>query len=109
MSSLDFLYIALGGGFLLLVIFSCVLLLQLTWILRDVNKITANASEASEKIKETILEPLKIISEFAGRFGFIKDIVDKIRSKYSQMSGSDSEDQSEDSHDGGFKVKKVRK
>jgi hypothetical protein len=111
MTSLDFLYIALGGGFIILVIFLCVMLLQLTLVLRDVTKITENFREVSNKIKETVFEPLKSISEMTAGFTFIHEIIEKIRARF---EGSKTEDEAdyeapEEEESNGFSVKKLRK
>ncbi|MCC7432067.1 hypothetical protein IT412_00930 [Candidatus Peregrinibacteria bacterium] len=107
MTSLDFLYIALGGGFMLLVIFLCVTLLHLTLVLRDVTKITANAKDISDRVREAVLEPLKVLSELGGSFAFINDFVEKIKTRYSEET--EGEDVEEKKDKGGFAVKKLRK
>ena len=88
MTSLDFLYIALGGGFILFIIFLCVVLLQVALILRDVTKVTANVTTISERVKETVLEPLKALSEMTAGLGFVHDLIEKIREKTAKMHGS---------------------
>lgn len=84
MNSLDFLYIALGGGFVILVIFLCVLLLHLTLVLRDVNKMTSNFKDVSDKVKESVFDPLKTLSEMTAGIGFVHDLIEKIRRKYEE-------------------------
>jgi hypothetical protein len=108
MSSLDFLYIALGGGFVLLVIFLCVTLLHLTLVLRDVTKISSNAKDVSERIKDVVLEPLKVLSELGGSFAFVNEFVEKIKSRMSDLS-DEAHDESAGKEKKGFAVKKLRK
>ena len=112
MTSLDFLYIALGGGFVFLVIFLCVMLLNLTLILRDVSKMTANFRAVSDKIHESILDPMKTLSEMTAGFGFLHELVEKIRARfYNEESESedDKEEVSGKDKRGLFSVKKLRK
>ncbi len=85
MTSLDFLYIALGGGFVILVIFLCVLFLNLTLVLRDVSKMTANFKEVSERVREVVMEPMKALSEMTASLGFIHQIVEKIRTRFEEV------------------------
>lgn len=118
MTSLDFLYIALGGGFLLLVVFLCVLILNLTLILRDITKVTDNAVEISDRVKEVVFEPLKTLSEMTVGFGFVHDLFEKIRAKYEEATAEDEEelDEAEDVEEknkkgkkGGFSIRKLGK
>lgn len=118
MTSLDFLYIALGGGFIILVIFICVLLLNLTLILRDVMKITENAREVSDRVRESVLDPLKTMSEMTAGFGFLHNIFERIRAKFEEAAEEDRDemdamdeesDQDEPKSKSGFLVKKLRK
>lgn len=115
MTSLDFLYIALGSGFLLLMVFLSVLVLHLTILLRDVSKITGDVSEVTSKVKETVFEPLKALSELTAGFGFINDIVEKVRSKYEENAQNMEEEEdepvkkSETKSKNGFFTKKLNK
>jgi hypothetical protein len=89
MTSLDFLYIALGGGFVLLVIFLCVMLLHLTLVLRDVTRVTANVKTISDRLRETVLEPMKALSEMTAGLGFIHDLIEKIRARAAEASSEE--------------------
>lgn len=117
MNSLDFLYIALGGGFVILVIFLCVLLLHLTLVLRDVIKMTSNFKDVSDKVKESVFDPLKTLSEMTAGIGFVHDLIEKIRRKYEQHEcdedcegESDCRKNGKDGNDTGkFSVHKLRK
>lgn len=93
MTSLDFLYIALGGGFVILVIFLCVMLLNLTLVLRDLSKIMTNFREISDRIHDAVLEPMKTLSEMTAGFGFLHEFIEKIRARF---EASDTESTGED-------------
>jgi hypothetical protein len=95
MTPLDFLYIALGIGFIFLVIFLCVMLLNLTLVLRDVTKMTGNFKEVSEKVREVVMDPLKTISEMSASFGFVHNIVEKIRARFDEVEAGESCDDCE--------------
>ena len=126
MTTLDFLYISLGGGFILLVIFLCVLLLHLTLVLRDVSKATANLKDVSDRLKEAIFDPLKTLSEMSAGFSLVHGLVEKIRARYAEVTEDSDEDQVEEEDNSdedksdtgnkkeksshlGFLVKKLRK
>ena len=89
MTSLDFLYIALGGGFVLLVIFLCVMLLHLTLVLRDITKVTANFTAISDRLRETVLEPMKTLSEMTAGLGFVHDLIEKIRRRAAEVEAEE--------------------
>jgi ABC-type transport system involved in cytochrome bd biosynthesis fused ATPase/permease subunit len=93
MTSLDFLYIALGGGFVLLVIFLCVMLLHLTLVLRDVTKVTANFTAISDRLRETVLEPMKTLSEMTAGLGFVHDLIEKIRRRAAEAAAEEDLEQ----------------
>jgi len=95
MTSLDFLYIALGGGFMILVIFICVLLLHVTLILRDITKITANAKAVSDKVRETVLEPFKAFSEMTSGIGFVQKIIKKVQAKVAEWEKDECDENCE--------------
>ncbi len=101
MTSLDFLYIALGLGFVLLIIFLCVLILYLILILRDFTKVSNNVREISEQVKRAVFEPLEVLSEISKGWSMVHGIIEKIREKYEQFH-QDEED------DPDFQVNKVR-
>lgn len=89
MTPLDFLFIALGGGFVILVIFLCVMLLNLTLVLRDVSKMTGNFKEVSDRVRDVVMEPLKAISEMTASLGFVHGIVEKVRSRFEEVKDGD--------------------
>lgn len=93
MNSLDFLYIALGGGFVLLVVFLCVMILNLTLVLRDVSKLMTNVREISDKIHDAVLEPMKTLSEMTAGFGFLHQMIEKLRARF---EAAESEGECED-------------
>jgi len=118
MTSLDFLYIALGSGFLILVVFLSILILYVTFSVRDINKITEDLREVTNKVRETVFEPFKTISEMTAGFGFINDLVEKIKTRYAEhmedaedaeikSSGNSKKDDAKKKN--GFMVKKLNK
>lgn len=110
MTSLDFLYFALGIGFIILVIFISAFLLNLTITLRDVNKITNNLKEISDKLHEAVFDPLKSLAEITTSFGFISDIIEKIRSRFDDVDEEEEEEIVEKKSKGNlFSVKKLKK
>ena len=102
MTSLDFLYIALGVGFIFLVIFICVLLLQLTLILRDTSSSVKNVKEATEYLKKAIMEPLEYLSEVSAGFSFIQNMVDKYKEAKAEKEMDADDDGTE------FEVQKIK-
>lgn len=82
MTSLDFLYIAIGISVILLTIFLCVLLLYTILILRDASKVAENIKISSDKIKDTVLDPLKTLAEFSASFAFIGAILEKLKARF---------------------------
>ncbi len=60
-TSSDFLNMALGIGFLVLVVFISMVCFYLVLILRDVSKVTDEVQEIIYRIHKTIVEPLKAI------------------------------------------------
>lgn len=109
---------------MVLTIFLCVLILYLILILRDVNKVTENMKEASDRVREVVIEPMKALSEMSVGFGLVHDLIEKIRAKHSVALEEDTEememenDLEEDEKPkgkqdkkgrGGFSIKKLRK
>lgn len=109
---------------MVLTIFLCVLILYLILILRDVNKVTENMKEASDRVREVVIEPMKALSEMSVGFGLVHDLIEKIRAKHSAALEEDTEememenDLEEDEKPkgkqdkkgrGGFSIKKLRK
>lgn len=82
MDPLAFLYIALGVGFLLLVIFTCVTLIYFMQILRDVNKITDSARDTAERVNDYVLQPLAFISQVVEH---VKPMIDAVQQKRHQV------------------------
>ncbi len=82
MDPLSFLYIALGVGFLLLVIFACVTMIYVMQILRDVSKITDSARDTAERVNDYVLQPLALISQIADH---VKPVIDVIHQKRQQV------------------------
>lgn len=111
MNSLDFLYIALGAGFLIVSIFLSALLLNLILTLRDVNKITENIRSITDKVKESVFEPLKVLSELTAGFGVVHELIEKIRARYEESEEGDlpaaKKTTKDKKSDHGFSVKKL--
>ncbi len=111
MTSLDFLYIALGAGFLIVSIFLAALLLNLIVTLKDVNKITENVRSISDKLKESVFEPLKTLSELTAGFGVIHELIEKIRARYEAAEDVEmpvpKKSAKDKKSDHGFSVKKL--
>ncbi|MEK7545265.1 MAG: DUF948 domain-containing protein [Patescibacteria group bacterium] len=84
-TSLDVLYISLAGGFLILVIFLSIALMYLTFVLRDVSKVTHGIEEVTEKINQLVLTPFKILNTL---FEHIGPFIEMLRSKASNVSSS---------------------
>lgn len=60
-TSADFLNMALGIGFLVLVVFLCMFLLYAILILRDFSKVSEDIEEMVSRVHKTITEPLKAV------------------------------------------------
>lgn len=89
MDPLAFLYISLGVGFLILVIFLCVTLMYVIQILRDISKITDNVqgtvekvSQTAEKINGYILQPFHMMTQI---MEYVKPMLDMIQEKGDAM------------------------
>lgn len=76
MDPLSFLYIALGVGFLVLVIFICVTLLYVIPMLRDIGLITKSAKNVVERVNDFVVQPAQMVSHVIEN---IKPIVDSLR------------------------------
>lgn len=98
MTSLDFLYVALGMGFIILVIFISVLLMHVVLLLRDVRKITDDVQNTTGRVKDLVFEPLKTLAKMSAGFSLFNDIVEKLRAKFEDNGpeGEDSEEMAEE-------------
>ncbi|MGL5830668.1 MAG: hypothetical protein ACRCZE_00805 [Candidatus Altimarinota bacterium] len=94
MTSLDFLYVALGMGFIILVIFISVLLMHLVLLLRDVRKITDDVQNTTGRVKDLVFEPLKTLAKMSAGFSLVNDLVERLRSKF-EDNGPEGEDSEE--------------
>ena len=63
MTSLQYLHIALGTGFLIFIVFICAALVYVIRILKDLSSVTSKVKNTTEKINEYLLEPFSIIAE----------------------------------------------
>lgn len=84
-TSLDVLYISLAGGFLVLVIFLSIALLYLTFVLRDISKVTHGVHEVTEKVNQLILSPFKILNTL---FEHIGPFIEMLRQKATNSTSS---------------------
>jgi hypothetical protein len=113
MTSLDFLYVALGMGFIILVIFISVLLMHLVMLLRDVRKITDDVQSTTGRVKEFVFEPLQTLGKMSAGFAILNGLLEKLKSRFeeSMPEGEDSEEEvaeeSPKKKKGFFKVKKL--
>ena len=103
----NFLYWALGAGFLLLVIFMCVALLQLIRILRDiadasdavketaekvnvsVTKVADKLAEATDQVSDYVIKPFAVVKFLAEKVTPFMDLVAK---KHTSSRDDDEED-----------------
>ncbi len=82
MDTLNFLYLALGIGFIILVIFICATLVYLIQILRDVTKISENVKDTAEKVNHFILQPLTFMKEI---LEYAKPVIHAVQSKKDEV------------------------
>lgn len=85
MDPLAFLYIALGVGFLLLVVFICVTLIYCIQILRDVTKISESVRDTAERVNDYVVQPFAIINQVIEH---VRPIMDAVQSKRHQIENS---------------------
>jgi len=65
MTAQTFMYWALGGGFLLLVLFLCIAIFHLIRILKDVADATDSVKDTAEKIDESVVKITAKVNEAA--------------------------------------------
>lgn len=106
MTSLDFLYISLGIGFIIFIIFLCVLILQVTLILRDVNKTTGNIKDISDRVKSAVFEPIDYIADTFTNWTFMSSVIDSIKEKVSKFKSKQKKENSDE--DAEFKVNDIK-
>jgi len=82
MDPLSFLYIALGVGFLILVIFICATLIYVIQILRDASKITDSVRDTAERVNDYIIQPFAFINKAVQ---YVKPVIEEIQRKRHQM------------------------
>ena len=78
MDALSFLYIALGVGFLLLVIFTCVVLIYLSQVLRDVAKITDSVRDTAERVNDYVVQPFALVSNVVD---YVKPMIESVMNR----------------------------
>lgn len=82
----DVLNMALAIGFIVLVIFLSVLILYMILILRDVTKVVGHVTEIANKVRSTIVEPLRALDYIVEKVKpYIEMVVEK-RSKAKQRA-----------------------
>ncbi len=82
MDPLSFLYIALGVGFLVLVVFISVTLIYFIQILRDVSKITDSVRDTADRVNEYVLQPFAIINQVIEH---VKPIINAVQQKRGEI------------------------
>ncbi len=60
-TSQDVLNMSLAIGFVVLVIFLCILIFYAILILRDTNKVMEDVAEIVQRVRKTIVEPLRAV------------------------------------------------
>ena len=83
MDPLSFLYIALGVGFLLLVIFACVTMIYLIQILRDAAKISDSVRDTAERVNDYVIQPFAFINQAAT---YLKPVLEGIARKQHELN-----------------------
>lgn len=77
-TSQDVLNMSLAIGFIVLVIFLCILIFYAILILRDTNKIMEDVTEIVERVRKTIVEPLRAVDYLIEKAKpYIDSVLDK--------------------------------
>lgn len=111
MDGLQFLYFALGGGFIALVIFSCIALHHVIRILSDVADASDSVKDTAEKVNETvqqvadkvvdvadqvstyIVKPVSMMQFFMNK---VKPFMDVVQKKAGVVEEDDEEEDDEE-------------
>ena len=111
MDAQTFMYWALGGGFLLIVLFLCIAMFYLIRILRDfadasesvketaeqmnenILKIADKVTETAEQLTDSIVRPLTWLSFFTDK---IRPMIDMVQRKAEDMRSAMEEDEEEE-------------
>lgn len=83
MDPLSFLYIALGIGFLLFVIFACVTMIYLIQVLRDVAKISDSVRDTAERVNDYVVQPFAFINQAVE---YLKPVIEGIARKRQEFN-----------------------
>ena len=74
----DILNMSLAIGFIVLVIFLCILCFYAILILRDVTKVVDDIEQVTNKLKKTVVEPLRAIDFIVERARpYVEMVLDK--------------------------------
>ncbi len=74
----DILNISLAVGFIVLVIFLCILIFYAILILRDFSKVVEDVQEVVDKVHTTIVEPLKAVDYIIERARpYVESIIER--------------------------------
>lgn len=74
----DILNMSLAIGFIVLVIFLCILIFYAILILRDISKVVDDAAEVVSKVHKTIVQPLRAIDYIIERAQpYVEGIIEK--------------------------------
>lgn len=84
-SSLDILYLSLALGFIVLVVFTSVMMMYLIMILRDITKVVDNAKDITDKVNEYIVSPVRIASQVAV---YMKPVLEAVVNRFESQKES---------------------
>ena len=81
LTTVDFLYLALAIGAIVLVVVLAVAIVNTIFLIRDIRKISSVAGDVTEKFHEMVMTPISIVSSFANAVtphveNFIKNKMD---------------------------------
>jgi TRAP-type C4-dicarboxylate transport system permease small subunit len=123
MDGLQFMYFALGGGFIALVVFMCIALFHFIRILSDVADASDSVKETAEKVNETVAEVADKVVEVADQVSTyvvkpvsmmhffmerVKPFIDMVQKKTGAVT-EDEEDESDDEEEETPKKTKKRR
>ncbi|MCA9374494.1 hypothetical protein KC725_05030 [Candidatus Peregrinibacteria bacterium] len=107
MDAQSFMYWAIGGGVILLVLFFCIALFYVIRILRDISDATASVRDTAETVNENVQELAgkvtstadQILTYFVKPFAIFQFFADKVKpfmDMIPNMQGDDDEDFEDD-------------
>lgn len=107
MDAQSFLYWALGGGFLLFIIFVCVAIFYVIRILRDVSDATASIRDTAETVNDNVQQLSGKVTSVADQllnyvvkpFALLQFFSDKVKPFIDMIPKQDAADDDEDDYD----------